>query len=191
MVSIKGVGYTSYTISNNWLEISKTYVVGSDINFLSKNGIPEVTTTVSTTSSIPINVNYIINNISNRLDIDYIEWSFGDGTTDVKTVLKSPIIPELSRNYYSYKLIPNNLVYEPQVTIYFSNKTKYKLQIPNIPLLDLSNISVSINNSSNSTFNQTPNFNITPIQSSVLPVETKFTHIITKDLKYIIWNIED
>jgi hypothetical protein len=180
-----------YTVPLDWNNISQSYKPSNDINYLAKNGVPEITTSVSSTSSIPIDVSFNISNLVNRLDVDYIEWNFGDGTADVKSILQSIVIPEQVYNFYSYKLIPTTLVYEPQVTVYFSNKTKYKLQIPTIPLIDISNISVGINESNNFTVNATPNFNITPIQSYVLPVDTHFTHIITKNLKYIIWNYSD
>lgn len=183
--------YQNRTIPQNWGYISQTYRPSTDINYLAKNGVPGITTEVSSVSSIPIDVNFNITNILNRLDIDYIEWNFGDGTFEVKSILGAIIIPEITKNSYSYKLIPTKLVYEPQVTIYFSNKTKYKIQIPSIPLIDVSNISISINSSNNTTVTNTPTFNITPVLSYNLPVETQFTHIISKNLKYIIWNYSD
>lgn len=180
-----------YNIPNNWEVISNQYQTSTDINFLAKNGIPVVTNQTSSTATIPIDVNFTISNLNNRVDVDYIEWNFGDGTVDVKTILGSPTISILTQNNYSYKLIPTQLVYEPQVIVYFKNKTKFKLQVPQIPVIDITNISVGINSTGNNVVNSTPLFNITPILSDKLPIEANFIHRITNKLKYIIWNYDD
>lgn len=177
-----------YTIPTNWSNISQSYSYGSDLNFLLQSGTPQVTTVVSSISSLPIDVEFQISNLD-RLDIDYIEWSFGDGTVDVTEVFGNIITQDISVNRYSYSLAPIRLKYEPQVTVYFNNKTKYKLQVPTIPLIDISNICLSVND--NKSINDTLQFNIEPVLSYDLPVEAKFTHLITKHLKYIIWDYND
>jgi len=179
-----------YNVPADWETISQTYTVGTNANFLLASGQPEVTTVVSSTSSLPITVDYEITNI-NRLDIDYIEWSFGDGTVDVKSVFGSPITPTIARNTYTFRLFPSQLLYEPQVTIYFNNKRKYKLKIPQLPLLDTSNICFGIADSNTDEIVTTAPFNITPVLSYDLPVDVKFTSVIDKDLKYVIWNYSD
>ncbi len=204
LVDDNGVSYTGatttvnvpsviqqYTIPANWGDITTQYNNTSDINFVASQGIPEVVTTITSLSTLPINVDFKILNLYNRVDIDYIEWNFGDGTTSVTSLLGAPVFERLISASYSYKLVPTQLVYEPQVTIYFSNKTKYKLQIPQIPLIDISNISIGVNSSNNSTVNSSALFNITPSQSNVLPVDTSFIHRIPVGLKYIIWNYDN
>lgn len=203
LIDSDGVGYTSrpttitvsssnkiYTVPTDWGTVSQAYTAGTNVNFLLAAGQPEVVTVFSSISSLPITVDYEITNI-NRLDIDYIEWSFGDGTVDVKSVLGSPITPDIARNTYTFKLLPSQLVYEPQVTIYFNNKRKYKLKIPQLPLLDTSNICFGIADSNTDEIVPTAPFNITPVLSYDLPIEVKFTNIIDKDLKYVIWNYND
>jgi len=203
LIDSSGVSYTGesitvtvastnkiYTVPASWDTISQTYTVGTDVNYLLADGQPAVTTVASSVSSLPLTVGYEIKNI-NRLDIDYIEWSFGDGTVDVTSVFGSPITTDISRNNYTYRLLPSQLVYVPQVTLYFNNKTKYKVQVPTLPLLDTSNICFGIADSNQSEVLATAPFNITPVLSYDLPVEVKFISVIDKGLKYIIWNYSD
>ena len=183
--------FQKYFVPSSWNTISNQYAISNDIYYLSKLGTPQVTATYSSTSALPLDVSFSISNLVGRLDIDYIEWNFGDGTSDVKTILGAVVVQQFVENYYSYQLIPNQLVYEPQVVIYFKNKTKIKLQVPQIPVLIISNISIGVNADNNTKVNSTPLFNITPTQSDTLPVDASFIHIIPKNLKYIVWNYSD
>lgn len=183
-----------YAVPFNWDEITNDYILSNSVELLSKGssgGIPEVSSLFSSAAILPIDVSFNITNLLGRTDIDFIEWSFGDGTTDVISILGSAITQQLTENNYSYQLMPAPLVYEPSVVIYFSNKLKIKLQVPQVPLIDISNITEGVNSSSNTSFNLTTPFNITPTKSSLLPVDTKFIHVIQPDLKYIIWNYVD
>lgn len=182
-----------YTVPLFWNEITQGYRPSEDVNLLAgeSGNIPVVTTIFSTVSSLPIEVSFNISNLLGRVDIDFIEWSFGDSTVDVTSILGSPITSQLAVNRHSYKLMPDELVYEPSVVIYFSNKFKIKLQVPQVPLIDVSNITDGVNGPSNDVYNLKTPFNITPRNSNLLPVETEFIHVITPDLKYIIWNYVD
>lgn len=204
LIDSNGVSYTGqpvevtitgdtqpYVIPSNWSAITTEYVTSNNVYLLSKLGTPIVNANYSTTSALPIDVAFNITNLVGRTDIDYIEWNFGDGTSSVTTTKGGPIIQQFVEINYSYKLIPTQLVYEPQVILYFSNKQKIKLQVPQIPLVITSNISVGVNENNNNIFNDTPLFNITPTQSSTLPVDADFIQIIPKKLKYIIWNYDD
>jgi hypothetical protein len=203
LIDSSGVSYTGetslvnvvdnlkvYTVPEDWANISQTYTAGTDINFLLATGTPSVQTNVSPVSSLPLTIDYEILNIQ-RIDIDYIEWSFGDGTVDVYQLFGSPVTTTVSRNTYTYRVMPSQLVYEPQVTLYFKNKTKYKLQVPTIPTIDTSNICFGIADSNTDEIVSTAPFNITPVLSYDLPVEVKFISIIDKNLKYILWNYND
>lgn len=204
LIDSNGISYTSqpvqvtvaenikpYNVPSNWSTITTQYTTSNDVYLLSKLGIPEVKANYSTVSSLPIDVSFNITNLIGRNDIDYIEWNFGDGTSSVTNTKGGPIIQQFVEINYSYKLIPTQLVYEPQVIIYFSNKQKIKLQVPQIPLIITSNITIGVNSEDNTTVNNTPLFNITPTQSSLLPVTTDFIQIIPKNLKYVIWNYDD
>lgn len=181
----------AYTLPNNWENISASYTTSNDINFLYNDGIPQVSTVVSSVSSLPITVDFTISNLVGRVDVDYIEWNFGDGTFTVTNVLNSPVIPSLAQVRYDYQLAPTNLVYEPTVTVYFKNKTRYQFAVPQIALIDLTNISVDTPTVGNSAIRPVNVFNITPKNSYTLPVTTKFIHKVLPNLKYIIWNYDD
>lgn len=176
-----------------WSAISQGYKTTDGANLLfDDNKLPELRTTRSTVNSLPEPIVFFVTNIGGRVDIDYIEWIYGDGSTSVTTIFGSPVTENLSKSVYYYQLLPSELSYTPSAIIYMrKGDTKYKLplQSPDIVFQDRVNINVSV--SLRETSLQTYAFNLTPNVTDTFPLECKFFAPITRELKYIFWNHDD
>lgn len=205
-----------YTVPVNWSNISEEYTLTEDASLLFSStntnlpvpptqGVvnpPEVknetnyiqlSTFTDVISALPINARFSLLNSTGRIDIDYIEWNFGDGTVHVNPVLGSPVIDSFTNIDYSYPLISNSLSYSPYITLYMRKGTqKLKTIIPgrDIILQDRTNISVS-DSLGEITSTDSYAFNIQPTITNIIPVETTFTAKIYPNLKYIFWDFND
>lgn len=150
-------------------------------------------TTTNTTSAIPIDAQLLLLNVEGRSDIDYIEWVFDDGTIHVEELKQSPVLSDHVKRNYTYKLLPSRLSYIPYVNLYINrNNVKKKIKITGTEVLiqDRTNIGVSKALNSSRFENSYP-FNIFPLNTLSLPVETSFIVNIVPNLRYIIWNFDD
>jgi hypothetical protein len=192
--SLIGNENATYSIPDGWSTISQEYTTTNGTNLLfTDNNLPVLRTTQSVLSSLPSPVEFLISNIAGRVDIDYIEWVYGDGSTSVTTVLGSPITEDLSKSVYYYRLLPSELSYSPNAALYVrKGTTKYKLalQSPDIVFQDRVNIIVSVPTISVSKL-KTYGFNLTPSTTDTFPIECRFTVPVTRELKYIFWNHDD
>lgn len=182
-----------YSMPDDWNTISQSYIIsdGAELIF-TDNEFPTVGTDDSTITTLPQSVIFFINNIRGRIDVDYIEWVFGDGSSSVTTVLGSPVTSDMVRIEYRYSLLPFELSYSPSVTLYVrKGNTKYKVSIqsPDIVFQNRANINVSV--APNGTSLTTYGFNLTPSETEELPQECKFIVPVTRELKYIFWNHDD
>lgn len=192
--SLIGNENATYSIPDGWNTISQEYTTTNGTNLLfNDNNLPVLRTTQSVLSSLPSPVEFLISNIAGRVDIDYIEWVYGDGSTSVTTVLGSPITEDLSKSVYYYRLLPSELSYSPNAALYVrKGTTKYKLalQSPDIVFQDRVNINVSVPTIGVSKL-KTYGFNLTPSTTDTFPIECRFTVPVTRELKYIFWNHDD
>ena len=182
-----------YTMPDNWSSISQGYIPsdGTDLIY-SGDAFPEVSTSVSSVSQLPAEVDFSISNIRGQVNIDYIEWVFGDGSTSVTSVRGAPITNNLSTIKYRYEILPNDLNYTPSVVLYLrKGVTKYRvpIQCRDIVFTDRTNIGVS--HALYGTRLTTYAFNIVPSNTDTLPVDATFVVPITRELKYIFWNHDD
>lgn len=192
--SLIGDENATYSLPDNWSLISEEYKTTNGTNLLfTDNNLPVLRTTQLAISSLPSPVVFSIPNIIGRIDIDYIEWVYGDGSTSVTTVFGSPVTEDLSNSAYYYRLLPSELSYSPSAVLYMrKGATKYKLalQSPDIIFQDRFNINVSVPTLRISTL-KTYGFNLTPSTTDTLPIDCQFTVPVTRELKYIFWNHDD
>lgn len=207
----------TYSVPNNWTNISNEYLLSEDASLLFSSGstaLPpapsqgvvtspstintssyiQLSTYTDVISSLPIDAKFILFNSTGRVDIDYIEWNFGDGTVHVNPVLGAPVIDAYTVIDYSYPLISNGLSYSPYVMLYVRKGTqKLKIQIPgrDIILQDRSNLSVSTALTEIVTLTDSFAFNVQPTSTPQIPVEAKFTVKIPPKLRYVLWNFDD
>ena len=184
---------SAYTMPFNWESISQTYIPsdGADLIFTG-NKFPQVTTSSSSISRLPARVTFNISNIIGLVNIDYIEWVFGDGSSSVSTVRGAPVTYDLTTIEYSYQILPTDLNYTPSVILYVTkgaSKYKVSIQSRDIVFTDRTNIGVSY--AVNGTKLTTYAFNIVPSNSDTLPVESTFIVPVTRELKYVFWNHDD
>lgn len=185
--------YREYSMPDNWSNISQSYVVSNGAELLfTDNEFPTVRTDDSTLTTLPQSVIFFITNILGRVDVDYIEWIFGDGSSSVTTVIGSPVTADMTRIEYRYSLLPFELSYNPSAILYVrKGAVKYKvtIQSPDIIFQNRSNINVSV--APNGTSLTTYGFNLTPREADTLPRECTFIVPVTRELKYIFWNHDD
>lgn len=182
-----------YNLPDGWSEISDRYTVSDGASLLFNRGeLPSVTTNNSNIKEIPQSVIFSILNIQGRIDIDYIEWIFGDGSTSVTGVYGTSVTPDLTNIEYQYSLLPFELSYKPSAVLYITKGgAKYKVIIPSpeIVFQDRSNINVSLPVFGTSL--KTYGFNLIPSETDTLPRECTFIAPVTRELKYIFWNHDD
>lgn len=192
--SLIGDENATYSLPDDWSAVSQEYKTTDGTNLLfTDSNFPVLRTTQSVLSSLPSPVSFLISNIEGRVDIDYIEWVYGDGSTSVTSVFGSPVTEDLSKSVYYYRLLPSELSYSPSAVLYVrKGTTKYKLalQSPDIVFQDRVNINVSIPPLRETSL-KTYGFNLTPSTTDTYPVECKFTVPVTRELKYIFWNHDD
>lgn len=184
---------SQYPQPNDWGSIANEYVYSESAASIFTNGSPQLSAYTPSIDAIPIQATFSVSNILNRVDIDYIEWDFGDGTTSVFSVLGAPILQEYTTIDYAYPLLSNSLIFKTAVTLYtnnFGNKHRIRLVGQDIILQDRRDISVSNIIGGTSLLDQYA-FNIYPINTSILPIETSFYCKVAPDLKYIMWDHDD
>lgn len=205
-----------YTIPSNWTDISNSYSLTNDSSLFFAsftNSLPpaelqgvvtssesvfttnyiQLSTITGEISSLPIDANFILCNATGRLDIDYIEWNFGDGTVHVNPVLGAQVIDAYTKISYRYPLISNGLSFSPYVMLYIkkgSQRVKIKIPGRDIILQNRTNLSVS-KALTEDPLTDSYAFNIEPTDVLSLPVDTKFTIKISPELKYILWDFND
>ena len=186
-----------YTVPSDWETISQDYELTDYPHIVTFRGgnSPLTTATITSASALPIDAEFVINNLVGRNDIDYIEFDFGDGTSAIRTILQAPITEDLAKITYQYKTLSKELSFKPRVTIYHKGNTfgKYRFTVPTQEIVarDRTNIGVSFNGEGNTTIRNDYAFNITPTNSSRLPVSATIYHKVTPNLKYIMWNFDD
>jgi hypothetical protein len=192
--SLLGDENATYSLPADWSAVSQEYKTTDGTNLLfTDSNFPVLRTTQSVLSSLPSPVSFLISNIEGRVDIDYIEWVYGDGSTSVTSVFGSPVTEDLSKSVYYYRLLPSELSYSPSAVLYVrKGTTKYKLalQSPDIVFQDRVNINVSVPTLGVSKL-KTYGFNLTPSTTDTFPIECRFTVPVTRELKYIFWNHDD
>lgn len=207
---------SEYTIPENWFNIQPLYKQTSDTSLLfttnkdsrldsiiqeelqsntqsiSNSNYTQLYVKYDPRSSLPLKAEFTLLNVTGRVDIDYIEWVFDDGTTHVDSVRNAPVLFSDSEIVYNYPLLPNKLSFKPQVTLYITNsKGKFKITVNSREVIPQNRFNVSVSNSLTETNIEGYAFNITPISSSTIPVEAKFINRITPNLEYIIWYYDD
>ena len=182
-----------YTMPINWENTSQNYTPSDGVDLVfSGNSFPQVTTSTASISSLPSKATFTISNIVGQVNIDYIEWIFGDGSSNVTTIQGAPVTPDLTTIEYSYQILPADLSYTPSVVLYVrKGLSKYKISLQSRDIVFRDRTDIGISYPVYGTKLKNCAFNITPVISDTLPVESTFIVPITRELKYIFWNHDD
>lgn len=182
----------------SWQELPYLTTINEDstlsaINIKPDDRFAKLIAKSNTTNSIPIETEFVLLNVEGRADIDYIEWVFDDGTIHVDELKQSPVLKNSVNKNYSYNLLPSRLSYEPYVILYINRnniKKKIKISSNEVVVQDRTNIGVS-KALNTSRFEVSYPFNIFPLNTVSLPVETSFIVNVVPNLTFIIWNFDD
>ena len=153
---------------------------------------PVLSSTVISVSATPIEASFILLNVAGRTDVDYIEWSFGDGSTKVIDFRGGVVYPQFVTQKYSYPILPVELSYTPTATIYLTKdgvKTKVTVTGNQVSLSQRYNIipSIALEGETGSNYG----FTIQPWLSPNVLTKARFTFDIQKDLQYILMDFDD